>query len=100
MVYWLMWMPKCSGNMFDGMCLVQHDIFILGQHAGPFAFERQIAKQQGVIGHNNIGRLKLSPCPPVKTLGKMGALSPFAVAMFALHCLPDLSRGQFGQIAE
>ena len=88
------------GDVFDGVGFVENDVVVLGQDADAFALKNQVAKEDGVVGDDDVGGVEPAAGAPVKAAGEVGALAAFAVAVFALDGLPDLGRRQFGQVAE
>jgi hypothetical protein len=86
-------------HVLNIMSFIDNNEFIAGQKRHTSFLQDKIAKQQCVVGHNNISILQATPGGPVKAITKIQALATATIAVLALYPVPDSALRQKRQIA-
>jgi hypothetical protein len=86
------------GDVLDVLGLINNHVLIVGQDGSALLFERKVAKHQGVVCDDDIGAIGSASGPLVEALLEMGALSPAAVSVLAVDCVPDGAAGDKGDV--
>ena len=86
-------------DVFDIVCFVDNNMVVVRQHAVVVFFQDQVAKQDRVVGDDDVSGIEPAPRLPIKALAEELALSSLAVSMLASYRVPDIAIGNTIQIA-
>jgi hypothetical protein len=87
------------GDVFDVLRFVYNHVLVVREDGSALLLKRKVAKHQGVVCDDDISAIGSASGPLVEALLEMGALSPAAVPVLAVDCVPDGAAGDKGDVA-